>query len=95
METATRTSRTGTRHHHRPAAALSEKRNRAYIEDGEVKWDIVTEDMSIEEAKELTLKVVELEYPVAAQPSKDGNKKAGTWQTKANGTTPTASMSTR
>lgn len=62
METATKTSRASTRRHYRPATALSEKRNRVYIEDGEVKWDIVTDTMSIEEAKELTLKVVELEY---------------------------------
>ena len=62
METATRTSRTRTPHHHRPAAAHGVKRNRAYIEDGEVKWDIVTDTMSIEEAKELTLKAIELEY---------------------------------
>lgn len=62
METATKTSRANTRRYYRPATALSEKRNRVYIEDGEVKWDIVTDTVSIEEAKELTLKVVELEY---------------------------------
>jgi hypothetical protein len=52
METATRTSRTNTRHHH-PATALGEKCNRVYVEDGEVKWDLVTDTMSIEEAKKL------------------------------------------
>ena len=33
-----------------------------YIKNGEVKVDIMTDTMSIEEAKELTLKAVELEY---------------------------------
>ena len=37
-------------------------RNKVYIEDGEVKIDFVTDTMSIEEAKELTLKAIELEY---------------------------------
>lgn len=36
--------------------------NNVYINNGEVKVDIVTDTMSIEEAKELTLKAVELEY---------------------------------
>ena len=36
--------------------------NKVYIENGEVKVDIVTETMSIEEARDLTLKTVELEY---------------------------------
>ena len=36
--------------------------NKAYIENGEVKIDIATETMSIEEARALTLKAVELEY---------------------------------
>jgi len=36
--------------------------NNVYIKNGEVKVDIVTDTMSIEEAKELTLKAVELEY---------------------------------
>ena len=36
--------------------------NRVYIEDGEVKMDLQSEKMTIEEAKELTLKMVELEY---------------------------------
>lgn len=36
--------------------------NKAYIENGEVKVDIVTETMSIEEARELTMKAIELEY---------------------------------
>ena len=36
--------------------------NNVYIENGEVKVDIVTDTMSIEEAKELTLKAIELEY---------------------------------
>ena len=36
--------------------------NKVYVKDGEVKVDIVTDTMSVEEAKELTLKAVELEY---------------------------------
>ena len=36
--------------------------NNVYIKNGEVKVDIVTDTMSIEEAKELTLKAIELEY---------------------------------
>lgn len=36
--------------------------NRVYIDNGEVKTDIVTETMSIQEAKALTLKVIDLEY---------------------------------
>ena len=35
--------------------------NRVYVENGEVKVDIVTDTMSIEEAKQLTLKAIELE----------------------------------
>lgn len=46
-----------------PVAPQKEaKQNRVYIENGEVKVDIVTDTMSIEEAKALTLKAVELEY---------------------------------
>ena len=36
--------------------------NNVYIKNGEVKVDVVTDTMSIEEAKELTLKAVEREY---------------------------------
>jgi hypothetical protein len=36
--------------------------NRVYIEDGEVKTEIVTETMSIEEARRLTHQAVTLEY---------------------------------
>lgn len=36
--------------------------NCVYVKEGEVKWDIVTETLSIEEAKNLTLKMVDLEY---------------------------------
>ena len=36
--------------------------NRVYVKDGEVKVDIVTDTMTIQEAKELTLKAVDLEY---------------------------------
>ena len=39
-----------------------EEGNNVYIKNGEVKVDIVTDTMSIEEAKELTLKAIELEY---------------------------------
>lgn len=37
-------------------------RNRVYIENGEVKVNLETDTMSVEEAKELTLKAIELEY---------------------------------
>jgi len=36
--------------------------NRVYVKDGEVKVDIATDTMTIQEAKELTLKAVDLEY---------------------------------
>ena len=62
MQTATRTSSASIRRHHHPDTALGEKRNRVYIEDGEVKWDFVTDTMSIEEAKELLHQVIDLEY---------------------------------
>ena len=39
-----------------------QKENKVYVENGEVKVEFVTDTMSIEEAKELTLKAVELEY---------------------------------
>ena len=38
------------------------ERNKVYLEDGKVKMDFLTETMSIEEAKELTQKAIELEY---------------------------------
>jgi len=37
-------------------------KNQVYIEDGKVKVDFVSDTMSIEEARELTLKAVDLEY---------------------------------
>lgn len=37
-------------------------KNKVYIENGEVKMDFSTDTMSIEEAKKLTLKAIELEY---------------------------------
>lgn len=36
--------------------------NRVFIEKGEVKMELVTDTISIEEAKDLTLKMVALEY---------------------------------
>lgn len=39
-----------------------QERNKVYIENGEVKMDFATDTMSIEEAKKLTLKAIELEY---------------------------------
>jgi len=33
-----------------------------YVKDGEVKVDIATDTMTIQEAKELTLKAVDLDY---------------------------------
>ena len=43
-------------------SAFLQSPNKAYIENGEVKVDVVTETMSIEEARDLTLKAIELEY---------------------------------
>lgn len=42
--------------------APGQKENKVYIKDGEVKVEFVTDTLSIEEAKELTLKAIELEY---------------------------------
>ena len=39
-----------------------QERNKVYIENGEVKMDFAIDTMSIEEAKKLTLKAIELEY---------------------------------
>ena len=44
------------------ARERQEPRNRAYIEDGEVKLDIVTETMDLEEARSLLHRVIDLEY---------------------------------
>lgn len=44
------------------ATEEKEQKNTVYIENGEVKMDFVTDTMSIEEAKKLTLKAIELEY---------------------------------
>jgi len=44
------------------AESLERSENRVYVQDGEVKMDLVTDTMSIEEAKELTFKAIELEY---------------------------------
>lgn len=41
---------------------VPEKKDRVYIEDGEVKWDIVSEAMSIDKAKDFTHQVIDLEY---------------------------------
>ena len=38
------------------------KKYRVYVENGEVKWDIYAETMSIEETREMLHKVVDLEY---------------------------------
>lgn len=37
-------------------------KNRVYLENGEVKFNIVTDYLSIEEAKEFTKKAIDLEY---------------------------------
>ena len=42
--------------------ATGDKRNRVYIEDGEVKWDFATDTVSIDEAQTLLHQVIELEY---------------------------------
>ncbi len=41
---------------------VSQKVNRAYIENGEVKVDMETETMELEELRDLLHKVVDLEY---------------------------------
>lgn len=41
---------------------LPNSQNRAYIEDGEVKLDIATETMYLEEARKLLHRAIELEY---------------------------------
>ena len=46
----------------RPMYATGDKRNRVYIEDGEVKWDFATDTVSIDEAQTLLHQVIELEY---------------------------------
>lgn len=47
--------------HHTNHCEDTEK-NSVYIENGQVKMNLVTDTMSIEEAKELTLKAIDLEY---------------------------------
>jgi len=42
--------------------SIEQKQSRAYVENGEVKVDIATETMSIEDARQLTLKAMALEY---------------------------------
>jgi len=44
------------------ARERQEPRNKAYIEDGEVKLDIVTDTMDLEEARSLLHRVIDLEY---------------------------------
>jgi hypothetical protein len=39
-----------------------DNKNRVYLENGEVKFNIVTDYLSIEEAKEFTKKAIDLEY---------------------------------
>ncbi|MBQ8467048.1 MAG: hypothetical protein IJ546_05050 [Prevotella sp.] len=46
----------------RASEGCEQQVNRVFIEDGDVKMDFVTDTMSIEEAKALTLKAIELEY---------------------------------
>ncbi|MBR1683060.1 MAG: hypothetical protein IJ700_08825 [Bacteroidaceae bacterium] len=42
--------------------ALLQASDRVYIENGEVKIDLVTETMGLEEARDLLHKVIDLEY---------------------------------
>jgi antitoxin (DNA-binding transcriptional repressor) of toxin-antitoxin stability system len=42
--------------------ATGKELNRVYIEDGEVKMELQSDTMSIEEAKRLTMKMIDLEY---------------------------------
>ncbi len=39
-----------------------QQKNRVYVDNGKVMMNTVTDTMSIEEAKELTLKAIDLEY---------------------------------
>jgi len=68
MNIATNTTTTGgtpatARHKTRLAALYEEPSgNRVYIENGEVKTDVFTDTMSIEEAARLLHKMVDMEY---------------------------------
>ncbi len=42
--------------------ATEQELNRVYIEDGEVKMELKSDTMSIDEAKRLTMKMIDLEY---------------------------------
>jgi antitoxin (DNA-binding transcriptional repressor) of toxin-antitoxin stability system len=42
--------------------ATEQELNRVYIEDGEVKMELQSDTMSIDEAKRLTMKMIDLEY---------------------------------
>lgn len=42
--------------------ATEKELNRVYIEDGEVKMELQSDTMSIDEAKRLTMKMIDLEY---------------------------------
>ena len=59
--------------------ATEQELNRVYIEDGEVKMELKSDTMSIDEAKRLTMKMIDLEYGL----------------TPKNGTTLTPSTTTR
>ena len=63
METITKSSyrRVPFRQHNLQTATIPSC-NQVYIKDGKVTWDIVSDTLSIEEAKRLTLKMVDLEY---------------------------------
>ena len=47
----------------RPAYARNG--NRVFVEEGKVKMDIVADTLSIDEAKELTLRAIDLEYSLS------------------------------
>ena len=61
MDTTTTTSQkavTSLTHH----ATRRSNHNKVYVEEGEVRWSLMSDALSIEEAKSLTLQAVELEY---------------------------------
>lgn len=61
MDTTTTTSQkavTSLTHH----TTRRSNHNKVYVEEGEVRWSLMSDALSIEEAKSLTLQAVELEY---------------------------------
>ena len=58
--TITTSQRTATSLSHH--AIRRSNHNKVYVEEGEVRWNLMSDALSIEEAKSLTQQAVELEY---------------------------------